>query len=66
MKKVILVTNMEKVALLQNAGFSPCGSREVNNRTAYQFVETDELFKFLNDKSKFSKKDYVYDTKLTF
>ena len=66
MKKVILVTNTDKINLLVSAGFTPCGSREVGNKTAYQFVVTDTLFKLLNDKSQFSKRDYVYDTKLTF
>ena len=66
MKKVILVTNADKVNLLEEAGFSACGSREIEGKTAYQFVLTDKLFKILNDKSKFSKKDYIYDMKLTF
>lgn len=66
MKKVILVTNMTKVELLEGAGFLSCGKRDIDGKTAYQFVVTDELFSLLNDKMMFSKKDYVYDTKLTF
>ena len=66
MKKVILVTNMAKVGLLEEAGFSPCGTREIAGKIFHQFVVTDKLFKLLNDKSQFSKKDYVYDMKLTF
>ena len=66
MKKVVLVTNMAKVKLLEEAGFSPCGTREMEGNTVYQFVVTDSLFMMINDKSMFSKKDYVYDMNLTF
>ena len=66
MKKVILISNMSKVELLKDAGFSPCGTRDIDGKTVYQFVITDEVFKIINDKSQFSKRDYVYDTKLTF
>jgi len=66
LKKVVLVTNMAKVKLLEEAGFSPCGTREIDGTTVYQLVVTDKLFKLLNDNSQFSKKDYVYDMKLTF
>ena len=66
MSKVILITNLDKVALLEDMGFTPCGIRNIDNKVVYQFVVTDKLYKVLNDKSKFSKKDYVYDIKLTF
>ena len=66
MKKVILVTNMAKVKLLEEAGFSPCGTREIEGNTVHQFIVTDKLFKVLNDNSRFNKKDYIYDMKLTF
>ena len=66
MKKVILVTSMAKVELLEEAGFVHCGRRDIEGKAAYQYLVTDKLHEMLNDRSKFSKKDYVYDMKLTF
>ena len=66
MKRIVLVINQDKVDLLDELGFSPCGKRTVNGKDAYQYVVTDRLYKILNDKSKFTKKDYFEDTKLTF
>jgi hypothetical protein len=66
MNKIILIINPAKAALLAEMGFTPCGKRQVDKKDVFQFVMTDELYKALNDKTQFSKKDYVYDTKLTF
>ena len=66
MNKVILVLNPEKAALLVEMGFTPCGTRQMDTIAVCQFIATDDLLKALNDKSKFNRKDYVYDMKLTF
>jgi hypothetical protein len=66
MNRVILLLNPAKAALLEAMGFTPCGKRQVYKRDVFQFVLTDKLFKVLNDKTQFSKNDYVHDTKLTF
>ena len=63
---MILVMNPEKVAVLMEMGFTPCGTRQIDKKDVCQFVATDELLNILNDKSKFSVKDYVRDMKLTF
>jgi hypothetical protein len=64
--KVVLITKLDKVELLEELGFCACGSRDLYGQTAYQFVVTDKLYRVLNDKAKFNKKDYVYDTRLVF
>ena len=66
MNKVILIMNPAKAELLENMGFTPCGKRQLEGKDIFQFVVTDKLFKVLNDKTNFNKRDYVYDTKLTF
>ena len=66
MNKIILITNPVKVALLADLGFTPCGARQIENKGVSQFIVTDELLKVINDEALFNKKDYVYDTRLTF
>lgn len=66
MKNIILVANVTKAEFLIALGFTPCGKREVDGQTIYQFVESDELLKIINDESQFCKRDFVYDKRLTF
>ena len=66
MNKVILVMNAEKASLLEEMGFTSCGTRLIDKKAIHQFVATDKLLNILNDKSKFSRKDYTCDMKLTF
>lgn len=67
MKTVILVTNPDKVDLLDSLGFSSCGVRDVGNGIlAYQYIKSDALHKVLKDKSLFSRKDFCEDVRLTF
>jgi hypothetical protein len=66
-KKVILITNPDKVALLNEMGIFSCGTRDFGDgNVAYQFVMSDRLHKALKDKNLFSRKDYGEDIKLTF
>ena len=66
MNNIILIPDPAKAVMLKDMGFTPCGTRQVENKDVFQFVATDELLQLLKDTGKFSKKDYVYDSKLTF
>ena len=66
MKKIVCVVNIDKVELLDELGFKSCGKRDIGDKVAFQYVLTEKLYKVLNDKSLFSKRDYFEDVKLTF
>ena len=66
MKKIILVLNPAKVDLLTELGFSSCGKRHIGDgKVGYQYILTDGLHKALKA-NKFSKRDYILDSKMTF
>lgn len=67
MKRFILVTNSKMVDALEDLGFSSLGIRDLGNgQIAIQFPLTDALYRTLKDKSKFSRKYWFEDSKLTF
>lgn len=67
MRQIILILNPAKAETLEGLGFSSCGTRDVGDgKVVFQFMLTDELHRALKDKSLFSKKDYCFDTRLTF
>ena len=64
--KIILVLNPAKAVLLEDLGFTPIGKRRVGDTDVFQFIATEQLLAVINNNTQFSKKDYAYDTKLTF
>lgn len=66
MKSAILLITKGKVKFLEDAGFHSCGTREINGETFFQFIVEEKMFEVLYDKEKFSKKDYFFDTRMTF
>jgi hypothetical protein len=66
LKNAILLIAKDKVKYLEEAGFRPHGTREINGETLFQFITNDKILAMLNDKTKFSKNDYVLDARMTF
>ena len=64
--KIILILNPAKANLLKDMGFTSIGKRQAGNSDVFQFIATEQLLAVLNDNTQFSKKDYAFDTKLTF
>lgn len=69
MKKFVNVLDERKAEYLENLGFK-CRSEIVSingkDKEIYIFIEDDKLFKILNDKKMFSKKDYYYSNIMKF
>lgn len=63
-RQFILVTNPNMVDELESMGFKGL-LQTINSQKLYSFQVTDKLYKFLK-KSKFTKQDYQYDSKLRF
>lgn len=66
MGRILLVPDEAKAKMLEEEGFVACGKRDMGGKLVYQFAITDELLDALNDTTKFNKKDYMLDTRLTF
>ena len=66
MKKMILVTNQKYADQLVDEGHNYMIQHLDNNTVGYVFVETESLRKILNDKSRFSKRDWCYMNRLCF
>ena len=68
-RKIVLVHNPVKVALLESLGFRHNGTRDIGNgKVAYQFILSDDLHFELKNNGEFSGRDYCFDTRnvLTF
>jgi len=66
MKNAILLITKAKAKHLEEAGFHSCGTRLVDGEPFSQFIVEEKIFAILYDSTRFGKKDYFFDTRMTF
>ena len=65
-KKLVLVSSKKMADELVEEGFNYMIQHLDNNTEAYAFIETDALYKILNSKGRFSRKNWTYAPTLNF
>lgn len=65
MKRFINVINKNMRDELSDLGFRYT-TQIIDDREVYVFIESDKLYKILNNKCKFSKKDYYHSNIMKF
>ena len=66
MKKIICITRKETADEIAEEISCKYMIQNLGNTEVYSFIETDKLHKILNDKSKYSRKEWYYDNRLKF
>jgi len=66
MKRMVCVINKDVADELDDLGFRYMVQQLHDNQEVYTFIETDKLHKELNNKKKYSKRDWYYSNKMMF
>ena len=65
-RKFVCLTNKDKAEELADEGFNYMLETLDSNQVIYKFILTDELYRVLNDKKRFNKREWYYDSKMRF